>query len=131
MSLIILLLNTFSAFLCVHARMLHTVTHSCVRPALYYSCLVLFIQQPPVDLFLAFLKAELPLTGAAGAMETCGTRYTAYKVLSCASGELHELKWSLRVSCIRMFSHSSLNTSLFLPALLLCYLLAHLRLDQK
>lgn len=76
--MIILLLNTFFAFPCVHARMLHTVTHSCVRPALYYSYNFLFIQQPPVDLFLAILEAELPLTGAAGGMETHGTRYTAY-----------------------------------------------------
>lgn len=117
MSLIIHLLNTFSAFPCVHARMLHTVTHSCVKPALYYSCHFLFFQQQPVDIFLAFLKAELPLAGAAGRVETDGTRYTAYKVLSFASGELHELKRSLRLSCIRNFSCGSLITSLFLSAL--------------
>lgn len=59
------------------------------------------------------LMAELPLAGAAGGMETYGKRYTAYKILTIAGGELHDLKRRLRLSCSRKFSCGGLVASWF------------------
>ena len=84
MYLIIHLLNNFSAFPGVHARMLHSITHLCVMPALRCLCYFFFFQQPPIDLLLTCLEAELLSVGASGGMETYSKRYTAYKILSIA-----------------------------------------------
>lgn len=64
MCLIIHLPNTFWFLWCTWQGA-HSVTHLCVTPALYCSCYFLFFQQPPTDLFLTSLVAELPLAGAA------------------------------------------------------------------
>lgn len=66
-------------------------------PALYCSCYFFFFQQPPSDLFLPCLEAELSSAGAAGGMETYGKRYRAYKIFHIGGGELRELKRSLRL----------------------------------
>lgn len=100
MFFIIHLLNVFSVFLGVRAKMLHSATHLCVMPALYCLCYFFFFQQPPTDLLLTRLEAELLLAGAAGGMETYSKKYTAYKILTIAGGELSCMSLKGVIDCL-------------------------------